>query len=287
MTTVDGMTLCRVVQQPSDPTRLVCTTCREEKSKAGDFYATGPQTQNFKTYGVLMPCKACQAVRMKRNNSRPAAKARANARRRKRRATEPEYAEATRAAKRTPKARAVESQRRTTRYRSDPVYRTTENARNRTKYDRKPELRKRQAVATKAKRATPVGRAAHNAANAKRKKTPHGRMLSAFAAQRRRARKYAVDDGLTPKVWIAICDAFDCRCAYCGREEDDDIQIEHVVPISRGGRHGHTNVVPACERCNLKKNAKSVDDFLADSGLDPAPVAERFALALQRLGEAA
>ena len=63
--------------------------------------------------------------------------------------------------------------------------------------------------------------------------------------------------------------------------------IEHVVAVSKGGRHGPTNVVPACERCNLKKNDKPVDAFMVDAGLDPTAVAERFALALQRLGEAA
>lgn len=40
------------------------------------------------------------------------------------------------------------------------------------------------------------------------------------------------------------------RCAYCrGKAET----IDHIVPRSRGGKHGWDNVVAACRRCNHKK----------------------------------
>ena len=44
---------------------------------------------------------------------------------------------------------------------------------------------------------------------------------------------------------------FDHGCAYCGA--DGDLQIEHVIPISKGGEHHLGNVVPACQRCNYSK----------------------------------
>lgn len=42
------------------------------------------------------------------------------------------------------------------------------------------------------------------------------------------------------------------RCAYCG--ESGPLTMDHVVPISRGGRHSIGNVVPACPPCNFGKH---------------------------------
>lgn len=39
--------------------------------------------------------------------------------------------------------------------------------------------------------------------------------------------------------------------------------IEHVWPISKGGGHTWGNVVLACLDCNLRKNSKPVDEWLA------------------------
>lgn len=41
-------------------------------------------------------------------------------------------------------------------------------------------------------------------------------------------------------------------CFYCG--STDSIQLDHVVPLSRGGVHSIGNLVPACMSCNLSKN---------------------------------
>lgn len=43
-------------------------------------------------------------------------------------------------------------------------------------------------------------------------------------------------------------------CAYCAnRFAEADLTVEHIVPVSRGGRHGWTNVVTACRSCNTRK----------------------------------
>jgi 5-methylcytosine-specific restriction endonuclease McrA len=46
---------------------------------------------------------------------------------------------------------------------------------------------------------------------------------------------------------------FDHRCAYCGCI--GDLEIEHVVPISKGGQHHLGNIVPACTQCNSSKRS--------------------------------
>ena len=52
---------------------------------------------------------------------------------------------------------------------------------------------------------------------------------------------------------------FDHRCAYCGCS--GDLEIEHVIPISKGGEHHLGNIVPACTRCNGSKRSKDAHQW--------------------------
>ena len=43
-------------------------------------------------------------------------------------------------------------------------------------------------------------------------------------------------------------------CAYCGKKfPERDLTMDHVVPVSRGGRSAKGNVVAACKECNNRK----------------------------------
>jgi 5-methylcytosine-specific restriction endonuclease McrA len=48
-------------------------------------------------------------------------------------------------------------------------------------------------------------------------------------------------------------------CAYCGAS--GDMEIEHVIPISKGGTHAMGNILPACHDCNSSKRAKEVEGW--------------------------
>ncbi len=51
---------------------------------------------------------------------------------------------------------------------------------------------------------------------------------------------------------VFLRDSF--RCQYCGLESRSEyLTFDHLVPRSRGGRTVWTNVVTACQGCNLKK----------------------------------
>jgi 5-methylcytosine-specific restriction endonuclease McrA len=44
------------------------------------------------------------------------------------------------------------------------------------------------------------------------------------------------------------------KCHYCGQQiPAKELTMDHVVPISRGGRSTKANVVAACKSCNTKK----------------------------------
>jgi 5-methylcytosine-specific restriction endonuclease McrA len=50
------------------------------------------------------------------------------------------------------------------------------------------------------------------------------------------------------------------RCAYCGTTSGP-LQVEHIVPRSRGGTNRVSNLTLACERCNLAKGSRTAGEF--------------------------
>lgn len=47
------------------------------------------------------------------------------------------------------------------------------------------------------------------------------------------------------------------RCQYCGKKfASSELSLDHVVPISRGGKSTWENVVCACLPCNVRKGNK-------------------------------
>ncbi|MFB2891850.1 RNA-guided endonuclease IscB [Aerosakkonemataceae cyanobacterium BLCC-F50] len=52
------------------------------------------------------------------------------------------------------------------------------------------------------------------------------------------------------------------RCAYCG-VENVTLQVEHIHPQAKGGTNRISNLCIACEKCNQKKGAKNIEQFLA------------------------
>ncbi|MBI1387325.1 MAG: HNH endonuclease [bacterium] len=51
---------------------------------------------------------------------------------------------------------------------------------------------------------------------------------------------------------IMLRDGF--RCQYCGSSfKPEELTLDHVIPVSRGGADSWNNVVTACKKCNHKK----------------------------------
>jgi len=76
-----------------------------------------------------------------------------------------------------------------------------------------------------------------------------------------RAKLWDVEVDLTFDEWQEILDSFDGHCAYCDRT-DRPLEMDHMVPVSRGGAHTACNVVPTCRPCNRRKSDRTVDEFL-------------------------
>ena len=47
------------------------------------------------------------------------------------------------------------------------------------------------------------------------------------------------------------------KCQYCGKKfKSEDLNLDHVIPVSRGGKNSWYNVVCSCVSCNLRKGNK-------------------------------
>lgn len=63
----------------------------------------------------------------------------------------------------------------------------------------------------------------------------------------------AVTSDLTSEQWSHILERYGWCCAYCQVFLGDEATRDHVVPLSRGGGHTASNVVPCCRMCNSIK----------------------------------
>lgn len=85
--------------------------------------------------------------------------------------------------------------------------------------------------------------------------------LRLYVRQKSKRRKALLREQMAhqikPKQLRARFAQFDNRCAYCG--DAGDMQIEHVVAISKGGTHAIGNIVPACRTCNYSKREHEVE----------------------------
>ncbi|MGE0529080.1 MAG: HNH endonuclease, partial [Bdellovibrionales bacterium] len=45
----------------------------------------------------------------------------------------------------------------------------------------------------------------------------------------------------------------------CQKFSEKKLTVDHVIPLSKGGRHEWTNVVTACSECNNRKGDKTLE----------------------------
>lgn len=91
------------------------------------------------------------------------------------------------------------------------------------------------------------------------------------AKKTRRARKRGViTQQIRPNFLAFATECFGGACAYCRRSstEAGPLELDHFVPLARGGAHAEHNLVPACHRCNTEKSARDPFSFLHNREID-------------------
>lgn len=78
--------------------------------------------------------------------------------------------------------------------------------------------------------------------------------------RRKRIRENRDSVKIAVRDWERMLRRFDYCCAYCGNRPRC-LQMEHVIPLSRGGRHAIGNVLPACQPCNRAKSDRLLTEW--------------------------
>lgn len=85
---------------------------------------------------------------------------------------------------------------------------------------------------------------------------------------RRRARKRGADIGtVTSEIILQMLKDQDGLCAYCEVELDAGFEVEHMIPLVRGGKHCWSNLAISCPTCNRGKGSKTVEEYVARKSL--------------------
>jgi 5-methylcytosine-specific restriction endonuclease McrA len=82
--------------------------------------------------------------------------------------------------------------------------------------------------------------------------------VRAATIKRRRA---AGGQSFTAGEWLALLAHHEGSCACCGSKIL--VEIDHRIPLTRGGSNLIDNILPACRRCNRRKGTMTEEEFRA------------------------
>lgn len=94
-----------------------------------------------------------------------------------------------------------------------------------------------------------------------RKNPERHRLLNRAQTARRRARKRENGGSYTPQDIECAYQLQKGRCWYCQCELNGKYEIDHRIPLSRGGSNDAANIVISCQACNRAKKAKMPWEF--------------------------
>lgn len=103
-----------------------------------------------------------------------------------------------------------------------------------------------------------------NTSHSHYQKTPHGRFLRKIVSQRRRALKNVSESFSSANIFER--DGYVCQ--ICGRKTRTDYKnvnhplypnLDHIIPLTRGGEHTRKNTQCLCHLCNLKKGNRDAN----------------------------
>jgi len=102
------------------------------------------------------------------------------------------------------------------------------------------------------------GRSVSGKESSKRyRQSENGKRSQQVRHERRRAALANAEGAFSIPEWKLVVKEYNNLCAYCNTK-NENLQIDHVVPLSRGGRNSIDNIVPACGSCNSSKRDKTL-----------------------------
>lgn len=138
------------------------------------------------------------------------------------------------------------------------------------------------------RRSDPEYKAKERAQQRQYNQTPERKAAQRLYAHRRRALLYSAEtDGHTfdqlLDYWVDELGV--TGCADCMRPLDDGFEIDHIVPLARGGADTMENKLPLCPDCHGSKLDRDPYAFYADRYPSLAPWLTPFAGLIPRLSD--
>jgi 5-methylcytosine-specific restriction endonuclease McrA len=76
-------------------------------------------------------------------------------------------------------------------------------------------------------------------------------------AHKRRAKIKGNGGSYTAQQWIDLCNFYGNICLCCKRKLP--LEVDHIIPVTKGGTSNIDNLQPLCKSCNSSKNNKIID----------------------------
>lgn len=96
------------------------------------------------------------------------------------------------------------------------------------------------------------------------KKMAHPEIEAAYW-NRYRMRLVQQSDGTVTQAELGLLIAERSTCPYCGcRLRDENRAIDHMDPVSLGGKHSMANLIACCRSCNGRKAGKPFSEWILD-----------------------
>lgn len=93
--------------------------------------------------------------------------------------------------------------------------------------------------------------------------TPKGKAIQRNAQSIRRIRR--IEGDVTTEQMIELQKTK--FCYWCNEKiKKNDLNVDHYIPISKGGKHTISNLVASCSKCNLQKRAKDPQEYANSIG---------------------
>lgn len=86
------------------------------------------------------------------------------------------------------------------------------------------------------------------------------RAKTAIYNNRTRCRRLGIRSDFKIEDWKLVIEAFGRRCAFCG-SAPKFLDLDHIIPIHKGGEDVVGNIVPICRPCNSHKGCSEPLEF--------------------------
>ena len=97
-------------------------------------------------------------------------------------------------------------------------------------------------------------------------KSDKGKAARKARNHRRRAKMKNNGGTLTAQQIQELQSTPDKECFWCETECNENYHLDHIVPISKGGRNSLCNIAISCQPCNNKKGSKDLTEWLEEIG---------------------